>query len=403
MNILFLNHNVAYSGGTFFRAFHCARGLARRGHRVCLLTISPWRRTGFDRRFVDGIDVVETPDLFWGRGRTGWDPWDTLCRISFLKNREWDVVHGWDCRPVVIGPAMFGRWMSRDRAGILALDWCDWWGRGGTQTERPGGISRFFYEPLETMFEEAFRLRANVTTVISDALRSRAIELGVPPGQILNLPQGCDGECLPRGEQEEARRRLGISCQHGLLLTVGAVLRSDADLLFAAVRALHDRMPETRLYMVGRTGVEVPRDLERDGVVQEMGFVTEAVLRDFSAACDAVVIPLADSLANRARWPSKANSFLAMGRAVVITRVGDLAKTLEEAGAAFMSDPEPTPFARAMEECLSDRDAWTNRVAKARQLATGLLSWDSVVRSLEAHYRRALSPNVPHPADSGLR
>src|SRR4051794_13170334 len=113
MRILMLNHNVAWRGGTFFRAYHFARHLGRRGHSVTLLTISPGRRMGFTTNHRDGITLVETPDLLWGVGRTGWDPWDTVNRLAWLRTKTWDIVHAWDCRPAVILPALYAKQQSK--------------------------------------------------------------------------------------------------------------------------------------------------------------------------------------------------------------------------------------------------------------------------------------------------
>ena len=78
MRVLLLNHNIAWSGGTFFRAYHIGRYLVRRGHDVTLMTISKHNFLKFQSERVDGLEVVYTPDLFWGIGRTGWDTWDMI-------------------------------------------------------------------------------------------------------------------------------------------------------------------------------------------------------------------------------------------------------------------------------------------------------------------------------------
>ena len=109
MRILFLNHNVARQGGTYFRAFQAARHLAARGHAVTLLTISARQRWRFERETAAGVEILHTPDLLWGLGRTGWDPWDTTRRLGWLRGQAWDIIHAWDCRPVVILPALFAR------------------------------------------------------------------------------------------------------------------------------------------------------------------------------------------------------------------------------------------------------------------------------------------------------
>src|SRR5438067_1576152 len=127
MNILFINHNVARSGGTFFRAFHLGHQLAARGHSVTLLTTSADSRLRFRETTDRGVRLVESPDLLTGRGRTGWDPWDALRRAVWARHARWDLVHAFDCRPTVVGPGL----SLRARGIPLAIDWADWWGRGG--------------------------------------------------------------------------------------------------------------------------------------------------------------------------------------------------------------------------------------------------------------------------------
>ena len=123
LRILFLNHNIVRRGGTFYRAYHAARYLVRRGHTVTLLTISAERRWGFRREVSEGVEIIETPDLLWGVGRSGWDLWDAISRVMFLRGRQWDVVHAWDCRPAVILPALYARGQSREVSGKLFIDW----------------------------------------------------------------------------------------------------------------------------------------------------------------------------------------------------------------------------------------------------------------------------------------
>jgi hypothetical protein len=97
MDILFLNHNVIWRS-TFFRCLQFGKQLVANGHRVDLLTIAPRERWTFRERDIDGVRVIETPDLLVGMTRTGWDPYDTFRRSQFLKHRHYDLIHAFDCR-----------------------------------------------------------------------------------------------------------------------------------------------------------------------------------------------------------------------------------------------------------------------------------------------------------------
>ncbi len=398
MKLLFLNHNVARRGGTFFRAHAVARELARRGHDVSLLAVSPSRRWGSDRRVVDGVEVIETPDLLWGVGRTGWDPFDTLWRCAFLRGRQWDVVHAWDSRPAVILPALFAR---RQSAGApLIMDWADWFGRGGTQAERGHGLAQMIYGPVETYFEEAFRTRADGSTAISQALLERAVRLGVPAGSIRLLPQGCDVHLEPLPDGAAFRAAQGIAPGEPLYVTVGRLLPGDASVLFEAAADVLRREPAARFVLIGRHGATIPAALRASGRVTETGFVSDDTLRNYMAACDALAVPLADTIASRARWPSKTNGFLAAGRAVVISRVGDLPALLEREQAAFVADPNPPALAEALLTAARDPERRANVEQRARRLARERLAWPVVIDGLLAFYEQvARVPTLPRPLE----
>ena len=251
-----LNHNVAWGGGTFYRAYHAGRYLARRDHSVTLLTISANKRWGFEREISDGVEIIHTPDLLWGLGRSGWDIWDTLWRSWYLRNKRFDIIHAFDSRPAVILPALLCRKMN---GGKLVLDWADWWSRGGTQAERKGRLMHLV-DPLETFFEEAFRTQADGTTVISQALYERALALGVKPESARILKQGCDIESVSVSDRGEARRRLALSENQSVAICVGVLMPADAALFFDSLRVLFQQNPTCHVFMIGKHGTKIPGD-----------------------------------------------------------------------------------------------------------------------------------------------
>jgi glycosyltransferase involved in cell wall biosynthesis len=384
MRILYLNHNVAWSGGTFFRALPCATALAARGHDVTLLSISPKRRVRADHRQHEGVHVIETPDLFWGRGRSGWDPWDVLNRIATLHgNRHWDIVHSWDCRPVAILPALWARARSRPHSRLLT-DWADWWGRGGTQGERGGGWMRAVW-PLETFFEETFRAGADATTTISTALRDRVLGMGVPASKVRVVRQGCGTVAV--GNRQNARSALGLPPDVPVVVYVGRLLQSDAALLYESVTELFRRRPACRFIMVGKHGTTIPAGLAVDGRFLATGVVASSALADYLAACDLSIVATADTLAGRARWPSKVNGLLAAGRVTVLTDVGDLPPLLRAAGAAVVTPPIPQAIVDGVERVLDDAGLRTATEAAASRVAAGELSWTRIAGELESFYK----------------
>ena len=384
MRIVMLNHNVAWRGGTFFRAYHFANQMVRRGHEVTLVTISAGRRFGLRQEMLDGLKVVYTPDWLWGRGRTGWDPWDTLRRLLYVNQGEgWDLVHAFDSRPAVIFPAL---WLQR-RGVPLVLDWADWWGRGGTIEERNTGfLVKKLIGPIEAYLEEAFRTRAQGTTVISTALRQRAIELGVPAESIATIPQGSDVVNLYPLDRAQCRRSLGLAEEASIVGYLGALNSSDAELLFSTYDCLRRSRPECLLLMIGEHRASLPHT---SGIL-ETGYVTRKELRLYLGAADLMLLPLKDTVASRGRWPSKVNDYLSAGRAVVGSAVGDVRDLFDRHNIGRATADEPEILAQAAEALLSDSSLRHEMELNARRVAETLLAWPTLSGQLEAHYHFVL-------------
>ena len=85
-----------------------AKYLVQNGHNVTLMLIADKRKFGIKESEWDGVHIIETPDLLWGRLRSGWDLWDLLNRIGYLNNDKgpYDLVHCFETRPATIYPAL---------------------------------------------------------------------------------------------------------------------------------------------------------------------------------------------------------------------------------------------------------------------------------------------------------
>jgi glycosyltransferase involved in cell wall biosynthesis len=403
MRLLYLNHNVAFSG-TFQRAFHLAREMVARGHDVTLVTTSRSARVRAKWSERAGVRLLESPDLLWGPARTGWDPYNVARRIGALAGSSFDAVHAFDSRPAVIFPAL-----AAARAGAtLFMDWADWWGRGGTIAERSGPLMQALFGPVETWFEEAFRTRAAAATVISSALRERCVALGVPAERVLQIPNGCAPPVDDGPTRASARANLRLD-DAPTIVHLGTAHPGDLALLYEAVRRARGEVPRLRLLMVGGFRGAPPADLVREGAIRATGFVAADALPLWLAAADACVVALRDTVANRGRWPGKVNDYFTAARATVITDVGEAALWVRKAGAGIVAAPEARALAAAIvmavrgvavdaaASALSDlRNGWSRAAAEAaaRNLAAGELAWTGIADRLAAFYAALLPARV---------
>lgn len=399
MRILFLNHNPA-GVGTWQRASNLGKALAARGHEVTLVTTHPSRRAGFEEVTAGSYTEIRAPDLLAGAGRTGWDPTNAARRVLRLRGRPFDLVHGFDCRPVVIGPALT---VARSARAVLFLDWADWWGRGGRIQERSGWAVRTVFGPVETWFEEAFRLRAQGTTTVSRALAERARGLGVPPERIWTLPNGCDVDGIRPVERAFARRRVGVPRGVPLVVHVGVLTAADMAQLAGGFQRLRRHLPEARLVLVGNHKAPVPPALRADAQVRITGFVPSEALRDWLGAADVCVIPLTDTPNNRGRWPGRINDYLSAGRGTVMPRVGDAAGLLEGHGAGWICPSSAEGLARSLLTALRPGEERLEVERRARALAEGALAWPVLAERLEVAYNATFTRRADGGRGAGSR
>ncbi|MCU0611186.1 MAG: glycosyltransferase [Candidatus Eisenbacteria bacterium] len=396
MRVLMLNHNVR-GRSTYFRALGLARQLVRRGHQISLMTISPTARFHFDECDVDGVHLLETPDLLSGSLRTGWDPWDCLRRYQVGHHLgRFDVVHAFDNRPAVILPALA---LSRERGVPLCSDWADWWGGEGgiIHATRPWAV-RTFFGWIETFFEEHFRASAAMLTVTSRALEGRAHALGIPPSRVHYLPSGADGERITPIEQLAARRRLDLPLEIPMIEYMGFV-QYDIGLVLEAFAALRRR--RRVLFLLVGPGSRKVADLARIHGLQ-MGrdlIVTGPQPAEsmtwWLGAADVLLLPFQNTQYNIGRGPIKLGDYLASGRPMVTNAVGDIGTLLDSHAFALAANEDPQDFADKI-AMLLESPALRQRLGQtARALAEGPLSWATFGARLEQLYESVVGSRPP--------
>lgn len=397
-----LNHNVR-DRSTYFRALGFARVLARWGHDATIVTISRRRLLRARHEVVSGVRVVETPDIAPGRARSGWDPWDTVYRsVTLLAGGPYDLVHGFDCRPVVLVPSLLLRYF---RSVPYVSDWADWWGRGGAIDERSGRVLRVMVGGIETYLEEGFRKYADAVTVTSRALSERARGLGIASEVIHYIPSGADVEGTTPLPREASRRELGLPAGVPIVCFAGFV-HYDLELVVRAFGVLRRKVPDALLLLVGPRSrvlkrLDLPREV-RDGIV-ETGTQRPSKVPLFLACADVLLLPFGNRPCNVGRGPIKLGDYLAAGRPIVTNPVGEMVPLFERHPVGLLADETPESFASAIARLLDDRALAGAMGANARRVAEDHLAWEVVTRDLEGCYQSVLErrSSGSTPRDSG--
>lgn len=384
MRILMLVYNVT-NKGTFWRALYLARELTQRGYDTTIVATSRDLYWGFriSKDTEAGVTLLESPDLFRGPLRSGWDLYNALSRIMGTHKLKFDLVHAFESRPVVILPALY--W-QRWRRTPLIMDWSDWLGRGGSVEERPNPFIRAILRPVETFFEEHFRRWADGSTVINDFLKQRVVNLGVAPEDVLILPNGCNIDEIYPIPREEARKRLRLPEDVFIVGYVGAIFRRDGELMAKAFDHLVQMESRARLLLIGYCNIPVVKMFNSSQAVWKTGYVNRHDLNLYLAACDLCWLPLKDTGANRGRFPLKLNDYMAAGRPVIATDVGDAGKLVRVGQFGLVVNDEPGALAQAVLQLLREPDLREEMGRRGRQLAETEFTWGQMADRLEKFY-----------------
>ena len=388
MKILKLTHTITWKGGgAFFRAYHQGRILAEKGHDVTVMTISPHNRFKFKSFNIGKVKYIESPDLFFGKGRTGWDIYDVLRRIIYLIGTDFNIVHSYESRPVSIFPTLFLKNKSK-----IIIDWCDWYGRGGTSIER-GKILGKVMEPIETFFEENFHKYSNGTIVMGPKLYQRAINLNIDNNKIISLLHGCDTEGIKLQDKTEIRKKYGIKNNDKIIGYLGQMRNSTAKLLFNALEILINQGLNYSIYLIGNHKIKNIDRFLTDPIRKHVittGWLSSESLNDYLSICDICVLPFKKITSTNNIWPSKLNDYLSAGKPTLCTDLDIVKDIFNKYDIGLIVDDDTQSISIGIQKLLN-KDNLKRISENCRKLALNQLNWNNVVNNLEEFYYKILN------------
>lgn len=374
------------------RSFAIARHLVENGHEVSLHVVSDQRKIGLSTYDDHGVRIVETPDLLWGRLRSGWDPWNLINRVAYLSRdtRVYDLVHCFETRPATIYPAMiYGKIHSLP----ILTDWNDWWGRGGIIDENRPKWYRLLFGSLETYYEEAYRNRAQGLTVISTALAHRAEALGVDHDRILHLPGGTLPGLFVDRSIEVCRRRIGLALSAPVVGFSSLDTHLDVNLILDALSHVASRHPDVVMIITGDAQKPVHDLVAELGLKSNVlftGFVPLDELPWILGCADVFVLPFPDRIRNRGRWPNKIGDYMSLGRPTVTNPVGDIKGLFDSAEIGMFAEWDARDFSTKINFLIENPEIAARMGENARRLAVSTYSWEQLVEGLQDFYYEIL-------------
>jgi len=388
LKILIVIHNQVNTG-PYFKVLEMCQAVAYLGNDVTLLCTFKQSRLKLSLVKSNGVLVIESPDLLWGKLRQGLDIWNILNRLIFVAKNNYDIVHGIDCRPVVILPALYLKLFRKTK---FILSWWDLFGRDGTALERSGKLYNKTFGKIETFFEEYFRRFADNATVVSNFLKVKLESLGYPSSKIELHRIGCNLIDLTGYDKLVIRKELNFHESEVLLCFVGSLFEKDKNLLISSLRRLKKKntnLPHT--IIVGNTQIET-------SICEELSINLLGIIESFNDlrkilfSCDYALVPMTISIANKARWPSKTADYWSVGLPVISTPISDYPELFPKYDLGFLSKSDsPEDYSDAIYSAInSPLNIYQTKQNAIANFVKNELDWKVLSQRLFNLYKKIL-------------
>ena len=299
---------------------------------------------------------------------------------------EWaDVVHVQKALAHAALPAAVAALWNRVP---LHYDWDDWEAQIYADTV---GIDR--HHRRIDRFERALPRIADTVSVASRALEEQALAMGVRAIDLFDAPVGADLERFVRGGDGEAlRTELGFDGPIALYLGQLAGAHAAPLFLEAAALVLPER-PDAGFLVVGggRTLEHLEETAARLGIAHRVRFtgaVPHTEVPRYMDVADVAVATLPDTPQARTKSPLKVVEYMAAGRAIVASAVGEAVRFLGDAG-RLVEPGSADALADALTELLGDPYRCSELGVAARERLRSNFTWDHTAANLERAYVRA--------------
>lgn len=390
------------SGGYATRSHGILTGLRHHGWEPTAVTKLgfPYDRwAGKRKHHVDPVDVID--GISYHRIlEPGITDYPTVPLANYVERFSRQIeMHARRVRPAIIQASSF------QNNGLAALRAARRLGvpfvyemRGLEDLMKVSRIERFEettrYRYLLTL-ETHIAKNADLTLVITHALKDEMVRRGVPADKLVVVPNGVhSADFTPRERDQELAAALGVQGKTIIGYAGGLVDYEGLDTLMGAVAHLKDRRDDFRVVIVGDGAFErqVRDEHARLGLgdlVTFTGRVPHSEVSRYLSLFDITPFPRKPLPVCELISPIKPFEAMAMGKAIITSSVDALTEIIshDETGLVFEKGNDAA-LAEAIERLLDDPDLRTRLGERAREVAMTGRDWHDVVGSMTRAYDR---------------
>lgn len=384
MNILMIHPHDLHSPlePWTVRVKNIAFQFVKKGHSIKLVYFALDRK-GTNKSFLNnGIEIVSL-DRRVGVFR--------LLRniIKIIKLAEWaDVIHFQKCYYYATLPALIAAWIKNKP---VHYDWDDW----ETKIFYYSNPKQLFVGEFINIFEKLIPKVVDTISVSSEQLRKICLKSGIPTDNIFSAPVGVDLQQFRPDPNLSGLIRKKYNINNYLILYIGQLHGGQyAELFIKAASIVIENRRDVTFMLVG-DGYRA-RELKELALRENLGeyliftgSVTHNEIPYYIADADICVACFEDNDITRCKSPLKIVEYLAMGKAIVASNVGEIRKML--GGVAILV--EPGNFYSLSEwilRLIRDKTLRENLGRFTRQRVEKKYNWTTTASSLISAYNQCL-------------
>jgi colanic acid biosynthesis glycosyl transferase WcaI len=368
MRILYLSQYFPPEvGATQTRAYEMGRHLVHAGHQVTVLTEVPNHPSGivppeyrgrlYERVQLDGMDVVRiwvkaSPEKTFARRMAFYISYMVGAILSglLLARGRYDVIYA-TSPPLFVGGAGFA--LSCLRRIPFVFEVRDLWPESAVAL---GELTNPRAVAVASHLEEMCYNRARSVVAVTQGIRDRLLERGLPPDKVAFIPNGANTNLFqpdPIGGRR-LRAELGLHDKFIVLYAGIHGLAQGLETLLEAADQLRNE-PGLHIVLVG----EGPRKAALRELQDQLGLNNVTFLPEqprermpaYLSGADVALVPLRKLELFRGAVPSKLFDAWACGCPVLLSIEGEARRVLERAGGGLFVPPEdPEALARAIRQ-----------------------------------------------------
>lgn len=379
MKILMIHpHDIysAYEPWTV-RITSIAHEFVKKGHKVKLIhfPLPPKQRGILRCKKFKEFEVIPF-------NRKKWYLFKNIIRMCKLA--KWaDVLHFQKCFSIASLPALFAAYINNKP---LHYDWDDW-EYGIYQFNPPSKVYGWYLNLIEKIIPKL----VDTISVSSDKLKEFALNMGIKEDKIYMAHVGADLEKFnPNLDGKRIKDEYKIN--NKLVVYVGQLHGAQyAELFIRAAKLLTNENIDVTFMVVGG-GMDLER-LRNIAIKLELGekiIFTGAVNYDmvpyYIAAADVCVACFANTEQVKTKSPLKIAEYLASGKAIVASDIGEVKKMIKDAG--ILTKPgDVNALAEGIKKLLENEKLREELGIKARKRAEEEYNWKVTADSLLRAYK----------------